>query len=366
MEKPAIFISHSSKDKEFILELKNKLDEITGRTLDIFMSSDGQSIPFGNNWLHKIEDGLQKSEIMFVFVTKNSLSSGWIYFEAGFGYSKGIKVIPVGFGVDIGGIKPPLNLLQGFNVISADGLNNFIKIINDSCDFSFPESFDESDYTSIISLSSFESSSEYDLNQFIDHIYLDISEKYRNIDEEVIRDLDEIMRSFESVLEQKDVEFSLSENDTYSQILTQGIDIRHSKDPFGKSHNGQIDIDVSVYNIRSSFELLVDLLEPLAGFDRYYLKIFVKDNVSLIERREDLASKLLACSPDYGLSTKSFGCFYYLNEDYLFQVEKRIIKRRSGELINYSSINVTVPINYSSLEAIISIINKLIELNIIE
>lgn len=120
MSKATLFFSHSSKDKDVILTIKNKLDKATGGVMDIFMSSDGQSIPFGTNWIHKVEEGLQAAKIMFVFVTKNSISSGWIYFEAGYAYSKGIQVIPVGIGVDIGSLKAPLNLLQGFNVSSED------------------------------------------------------------------------------------------------------------------------------------------------------------------------------------------------------------------------------------------------------
>ncbi len=147
MIKPTLFFSHSSKDKDAILLLKNKLEKATGSVLNIFMSSDGQSIPFGTNWIHKIEDGLQQAKIMFVFVTENSVSSGWIYFEAGFAYSKGIQVIPVGIGIDIGGLKPPLNLLQGFNIISEDSLNNFISIVNEVFDYQFEESFTQADYT---------------------------------------------------------------------------------------------------------------------------------------------------------------------------------------------------------------------------
>ena len=129
MGKPTIFFSHSSKDKEIVQSVKNKLDKATGGVMDIFMSSDGQSIPFGTNWIHKVEEGLKSATIMFVFVTENSVSSGWIYFEAGYAYSKGIQVIPVGIGVDIGALKAPLNLLQGFNILFEDSLNNFITII---------------------------------------------------------------------------------------------------------------------------------------------------------------------------------------------------------------------------------------------
>lgn len=113
MDKPIIFFSHSSKDKDLIYSIKNKLDAATGGVIDIFMSSDGQSIPFGTNWIHKIEEGLQAARIMFVFITENSISSGWIYFETGYAYSKGIQVIPVGIGVDIGGFKSAIEFIAG-------------------------------------------------------------------------------------------------------------------------------------------------------------------------------------------------------------------------------------------------------------
>lgn len=73
---------------------------------------------------------IKQRKIMFVFVTPTSIESGWIYFEAGFAYSKGIDVIPVGVGVDIGSIKPPLSMLQGFNITSGESLNNFVIVIN--------------------------------------------------------------------------------------------------------------------------------------------------------------------------------------------------------------------------------------------
>lgn len=55
MGKPTIFFSHSSKDKEIVQSVKNKLDKATGGVMDIFMSSDGQSIPFGTNWFTKLK-----------------------------------------------------------------------------------------------------------------------------------------------------------------------------------------------------------------------------------------------------------------------------------------------------------------------
>lgn len=78
--KPTIFFSHSSKAKESLIVLKELIEEKTGGTINIFMSSDGQNISFGSNWMYKIEEGLREAKIMFVFVTPKSIDTGWIYF----------------------------------------------------------------------------------------------------------------------------------------------------------------------------------------------------------------------------------------------------------------------------------------------
>ena len=160
MEKPIIFFSHSSKDRNFLISLKNKILRITSNTIEIFQSSDGESIPFGNNWIHRVENNLNETKLMFVFISPNSLKSNWIYFEAGYSYSKGIKVIPIGlFGIDIGQLAPPINLLQGFNITSFEGLNNLITIINREFSTTFSENFNIDDYEELISKSNIQISS---------------------------------------------------------------------------------------------------------------------------------------------------------------------------------------------------------------
>ena len=182
MEKATIFFSHSSKDKEMITYVKNRIDTITGKSLNIFVSSDGQSIPFGKNWVHRIEEGLTSAEIMFVFVTPNSIESGWIYFEAGFAYSKDIEVIPVGIGIDIGSMKAPLNLLQGFNITSGDSLNNFITILNKKFGVSFDRGFSDEDYSYLISIASTEPL--FDMNKIFKYADYELASKtkYSDVD----------------------------------------------------------------------------------------------------------------------------------------------------------------------------------------
>ena len=58
MTKPLLFGSHSSPDREFLNRLKDLLLEKTSGTIDIFLSCDGMSIPFGKNWVKEVEEAL--------------------------------------------------------------------------------------------------------------------------------------------------------------------------------------------------------------------------------------------------------------------------------------------------------------------
>lgn len=153
MHKPTAFFSHSSQDKSALAKLKELFVSKTGGSIDVFLSSDGQSIPFGRNWVHSVEQALDQAKLMLVFVTVDSLRSNWLYFESGYAYSKGIRVVPVSLGVDLAAVGAPLSLLQGFNVTSEAGLNNIIAVANEVFRHSHAESFSSDDFR-LISISS--------------------------------------------------------------------------------------------------------------------------------------------------------------------------------------------------------------------
>ena len=95
------------------------LERATSGTLSLFLSSDGQSIPFGRNWVATVEQALDSSALMFSFLSPVSTGSAWINFEAGYAYARGVKVVPVAIlGKDLNTLHPPLSLLQGFNLKS--------------------------------------------------------------------------------------------------------------------------------------------------------------------------------------------------------------------------------------------------------
>jgi hypothetical protein len=150
LTKPVIFLSHSSKDASVLARLKNALLDKTSGTTTIFLSSDGQSVPLGRNWVHSIEEALTSSALMLVCVSPRALQSQWIFFEAGFAYSRQVQVVPVGLpGVDLSDVPAPLSLLQGFNISSHQGLNNILALLNKVFGVSYPETFTDADYHAI-------------------------------------------------------------------------------------------------------------------------------------------------------------------------------------------------------------------------
>jgi len=154
MSKPVVFFSHSSRDEHVLRRLKDLILAKTGATIEVFLSSDGQSIPLGRNWVYRIEAALTETAVMFVFISPNSLGSHWLYFEAGYTYARKIRVVPIGaLGLDLSSIGPPLGLLQGFNIRNADGLNNILAVINEEFGFSHPLSFTNADLDALLAAS---------------------------------------------------------------------------------------------------------------------------------------------------------------------------------------------------------------------
>lgn len=304
MGKPTLFFSHSSKDKDIVLSIKNKLDKATGGVMDIFMSSDGQSIPFGTNWIHKIEEGLKAAKIMFVFVTENSISSGWIYFEAGYAYSKDIQVIPVGIGVDIGSLRAPLNLLQGFNVSSEDSLNNFITIINRTFDYHFPSAFEYDDYLDVVKNTSSAILNTMEFEKIVDKIEMDIYGEQTTLGgEKITYDIDSFFEHIIEYLVNNNISFSRDNkylNKRTTCIVANGIKILYRKKN-EESNNGYRSSDdfakivfyVSNYKFIEAFTLLKNMLKLFEDKENNYVRLHLKDKYSYVVNAEDGSAIIL-------------------------------------------------------------------------
>lgn len=138
--KPTIFISHIHENKELALIIKELIDTIFENAMDVFVSSDSESVELGDEWLMKLNDGLKKCDIMLLICSPESINRPWIAFEAGVGWSKGIKVIPLCcFGLTISNLPLPFNRWQAANANREDSLNRLMKITAKLFEFKYNE-----------------------------------------------------------------------------------------------------------------------------------------------------------------------------------------------------------------------------------
>lgn len=242
MKKPTIFLSHSSRDADSLKRLQAMLQKATSGTLSLFLSSDGQSIPFGRNWVATVEQALDSSALMFSFLSPASTGSAWINFEAGYAYARGVKVVPVAImGKDLNTLNPPLSLLQGFNLKSHEGMNNLLSVINATFSTSYPLGFTDDDFSGLFSArekavtESFGSAAQYVVRVTMDFL----------ADETVVEEIHrEVLRSHGSVFI-KD-----------SKLAVSGLEIRKYSSDRGSA------IEVSV--APAQFHLHIPLLKKFA------------------------------------------------------------------------------------------------------
>ena len=90
-----IFISHITEEAPITLVLKDFIEEHFLGQISVFVSSDVHELTPGERWLRKIEAALKECELLLVICSPSSLTRPWINFEAGCGWMKGTKMVPV-------------------------------------------------------------------------------------------------------------------------------------------------------------------------------------------------------------------------------------------------------------------------------
>lgn len=130
MEKPKVFISHITEEKQLADVIKTRIQGDFLGMLDVFVSSDQISIAVGNKWLNDVDDALKSAQVELILCSKDSVSRPWINFEAGAGWVKGIPVVPVCHT----GMRPvdlpiPLNMLQAVEASSPMGWDRIYRLL---------------------------------------------------------------------------------------------------------------------------------------------------------------------------------------------------------------------------------------------
>ncbi len=290
MNKPTVFFSHSSQDAGPLSRLREFILSKTGNSVQIFLSSDGQSIPFGRNWVHSIEAALNEAKLMFIFLSPSALASpGWVNFESGHAYSRGIRVIPVGvFGVRIEHLSPPLSLLQGFNITDPSRASNIIAIINQTFELSHPEEITTDEFNRIFAGPGASGLSVFaDITPLVDELSVsqDIPQRDSLFQQE--------LKAVDNYLNEANIIHQYSATDNYDMLRTHGIsfEINHSR---GNSHTN-ITILIDPLISQHSFSLLDrirHLIPSVFGSNETIVKIKLAKQVQELSETHKITSRI--------------------------------------------------------------------------
>lgn len=128
MAEKMIFLSHIHEEKDLAVLIKKALEDEFSGFVDVFVSSDGISIPAGSNFLKRIEEGLVGCIGALYLISPESVKRNWINFELGAVWVRNamnlrdggpeIPTLPICHsGISPSGLPSPLNNL---NAISAN------------------------------------------------------------------------------------------------------------------------------------------------------------------------------------------------------------------------------------------------------
>lgn len=118
-----IFISHISEEAEAAARLKHALERDFLGMLDVFVSSDTESIAAGEQWLSSIDAALREAAMLLILCSPESVTRPWINFEAGAAWMRQIPLVPVCHaGLVPHGLPMPLSLRQGVGISDPSGL----------------------------------------------------------------------------------------------------------------------------------------------------------------------------------------------------------------------------------------------------
>ena len=130
MIKPVIFISHISEEVRLAVIFKQHIAADFLDLIEVFASSDTESISAGKNWLTSIDTALRNACIELILCSKASIKRPWINFEAGAGWMNGILVVPVCHtGLRARDLPMPFSVLQALEANQESSLREIYKLI---------------------------------------------------------------------------------------------------------------------------------------------------------------------------------------------------------------------------------------------
>ena len=145
MTKPIVFISHLGAERVIALKLTELVEQSFLGMIEVFVSSDPDSISMGSRWLDNITFALKNCAVELVLASPESIERPWVNFESGAGWVRDIPVIPICHsGMEPDNLPSPLDQLQGALATDTSGMQNVFRVLAKAIDCDRPEvEFDE-------------------------------------------------------------------------------------------------------------------------------------------------------------------------------------------------------------------------------
>ena len=128
--KPLVFISHITEEAEVAKALKGLIEPHFLGLLEVFVSSDGESIKMGQKWLDTVAAASKRCALQIVVCSPKSVTRPWVNFEAGAAWIRDVPVIPLCHsGMTPSQLPIPLSLLQAATLADVAGMNLVIPVL---------------------------------------------------------------------------------------------------------------------------------------------------------------------------------------------------------------------------------------------
>ncbi len=130
VSKAVVFISHISEEREIAQALKAVVEASFLGMIEVFVSSDANSIKLGHKWLDNITTALKSCSVEIIIASPSSVKRQWVNFEAGAGWVRDIPVIPLCHsGMTPGSLPTPLSELQAALATDGRDLTRLIPVL---------------------------------------------------------------------------------------------------------------------------------------------------------------------------------------------------------------------------------------------
>ena len=139
MQKPLVFISHITEEKEIALAFKSLIETTFLNMIDVFVSSDPTSIKLGQKWLDEITHALKACAIEIILASPESVKRPWINFEGGSAWIRDIPVIPLCHsGMAPAKLPQPLGALRAATATEEAQLQLVVPVLAEAIGCSMP------------------------------------------------------------------------------------------------------------------------------------------------------------------------------------------------------------------------------------